>query len=264
MKQLQLTDLKSFAPSCPTCGKTFEKEYGVAAHHWQVHGEKLGEKEFTCDNCGDTFTRQRKEDYDHNFCGEDCMYEYQSGENHQNYNSVKVPCQYCGDVCERNESHIGELGPFCDHDCYGSWLSENWSGKNNSNSTGQMIECEYCGKSKYKANYQLDGRTHFCSVGCKQKYDKENSHPADLVTAVRRSLSKHSWGKVAGDYREENPTCEWCGTNGNMKPDVHHIIPVIVGGTNDDEILMSVCRSCHERMERFVMQYPEFKPVLVE
>ena len=32
--------------------------------------------------------------------------------------------------------------------------------------------------------------------------------------------------------------------------EVHHIIPLAEGGTNDESNLMSLCRSCHEKIHR--------------
>ena len=45
--------------------------------------------------------------------------------------------------------------------------------------------------------------------------------------------------------------CERCLAAGVLTPTqhVHHIIPLKDGGTNDDDNLMALCRSCHDAIE---------------
>ena len=58
------------------------------------------------------------------------------------------------------------------------------------------------------------------------------------------------WHKIRNRYARAHPLCERCLSKGKYTPmeEVHHIIPVNCGGSNDDSNLMSLCRSCHEQM----------------
>ena len=58
------------------------------------------------------------------------------------------------------------------------------------------------------------------------------------------------WHKIRNRYAKAHPLCERCLSKGKYTPmeEVHHIIPVNRGGSNDDSNLMSLCRSCHEQM----------------
>ena len=58
------------------------------------------------------------------------------------------------------------------------------------------------------------------------------------------------WHKIRANYVRAHPFCEQCYREGKMIPveEVHHIIPLSQGGTHDPENLMSLCRSCHNKM----------------
>jgi len=58
------------------------------------------------------------------------------------------------------------------------------------------------------------------------------------------------WKKIRARYVKVHPLCERCLAEGRITPveEVHHILPVNRGGTNDDGNLMSLCRSCHNKI----------------
>jgi len=60
----------------------------------------------------------------------------------------------------------------------------------------------------------------------------------------------HGWKTVRDSYAKEHPLCERCLAEGRTTPmdEVHHILPVKKGGTHARENLMSLCRSCHNRI----------------
>lgn len=47
-------------------------------------------------------------------------------------------------------------------------------------------------------------------------------------------------------YLREHPICVRCGRKAS---EVHHITPIIFGGTNDDVNLASLCSSCHKEWD---------------
>jgi 5-methylcytosine-specific restriction protein A len=58
------------------------------------------------------------------------------------------------------------------------------------------------------------------------------------------------WRKIRTRYVHKHPLCEECLKHGRFVPveEVHHIVPISEGGTNDESNLMSLCRSCHEKI----------------
>lgn len=58
------------------------------------------------------------------------------------------------------------------------------------------------------------------------------------------------WRKIRNRYAKKHPLCERCLKEGRLTPmsEVHHILPVKRGGSNDESNLMSLCHSCHEKI----------------
>lgn len=58
------------------------------------------------------------------------------------------------------------------------------------------------------------------------------------------------WRKIRTRYVHKHPFCEECLKHGRyvLVEEVHHIVPISEGGTNDESNLMSLCRSCHEKI----------------
>lgn len=81
-----------------------------------------------------------------------------------------------------------------------------------------------------------------------------------IYDAVKKQLTP-SFYTVRDDARADE--CHRCGASG-CKLDVHHLVPIMSGGTNDSWNFMTLCESCHRKAESFIRQYPEFDPVLVE
>lgn len=81
-----------------------------------------------------------------------------------------------------------------------------------------------------------------------------------IYDAVKKQLGDESWQTTRARIREQqNGECALCGSCiGTL--DVHHIVPLMAGGCNADELLMGLCPPCHNRAEAFV----QFEAVLVE
>ena len=58
------------------------------------------------------------------------------------------------------------------------------------------------------------------------------------------------WPRIRKNYVSTHPFCEMCLKNGVMTPvaEVHHRIPLSQGGTNKADNLVSLCRSCHNKV----------------
>lgn len=90
-----------------------------------------------------------------------------------------------------------------------------------------------------------------CMTRIKRIKDKQKYYDKDKVKAINDSNTCQSQSidnKAKRAYKETHkPYCEVCGEP--MK-DVHHIIPVREGGTNDEDNLICLCRSCHQKAHR--------------
>ncbi|MFB9324284.1 HNH endonuclease, partial [Cryptosporangium minutisporangium] len=82
-----------------------------------------------------------------------------------------------------------------------------------------------------------------------------------IYEAVKAQL-KPSFSTVKDDYRDDH--CELCGVDENgRKHDVHHIVPIMAGGTNDEWNMMTLCRDCHGTVEWYSrLTIPEMDPML--
>lgn len=60
------------------------------------------------------------------------------------------------------------------------------------------------------------------------------------------------WRKIRVQYINESPLCEECLKSGKLVPalEVHHIVEIDKGGSNDFSNLMSLCKPCHSRIGR--------------
>lgn len=208
---------------CPDCGS----EYSRLRQHWAmsecgpVDGAK---KTYTCslDGCDNTF-----EDYP-----------------------------------TRRETR-GRSEFYCSKEC-----------KNKGHRSGQWVNCSWCGSEVYKqeclleemGQYSIDH--HFCDKECESEFKKANwvleGHPnweggSYGVNAVRKGLSKNSWRDTARKARErDNHTCQMCGGNEAVRAhDVHHIIPVVSGGTNENWNLITLCIPCHRKAEEFTKKFTQ-------
>jgi len=100
-----------------------------------------------------------------------------------------------------------------------------------------------------------------CSYqGCpnltKERYCDEHKHlEVNHKTYYHREVDSNirygnKWTKVRRLYVRHHPLCEMCLKEGKFIPveEVHHIIPLSQGGTNDFSNLMSLCQSCHTKL----------------
>lgn len=59
-----------------------------------------------------------------------------------------------------------------------------------------------------------------------------------------------NWKRIRDKYVKAYLLCEECKKQGRLTPveEVHHIISLSKGGSNDFSNLMSLCKSCHFRI----------------
>lgn len=90
-------------------------------------------------------------------------------------------------------------------------------------------------------------RERFCEEHAKEeskryeKYDRSKEH------GVRYGAR---WRRIRNAYIGKHPLCELCMGEGRYTKaeEVHHILPLSHGGTNAEENLQALCKSCHSRI----------------
>ena len=66
--------------------------------------------------------------------------------------------------------------------------------------------------------------------------------------AYRRGYDKR-WSKIRAIYLAKHPTCKDCEAYSmiTIATEVHHIIPLTLGGTHREDNLMPLCKGCHSK-----------------
>ena len=87
-----------------------------------------------------------------------------------------------------------------------------------------------------------------CPELTSKKYCDNHKH-------LNRKKSKHynsHWRRIRSNFLKINPFCKECYKNNKLTAanEVHHIIPVYEGGTDDYDNLMALCKSCHSKITR--------------
>ena len=100
--------------------------------------------------------------------------------------------------------------------------------------------CSYPGCSRL-----TDGR--YCEEHRQIAGRQYNKYQRDPDTNQRYG---RAWRRTRLQYIQSHPLCEQCKREGRLTPaeEVHHIVPLADGGTNDAGNLMALCKSCHSRI----------------
>lgn len=231
--------------NCPTCNKEYKNLTAVKIHHTKTHGKSIAGFEYDCAWCGNTVIKNNTT-YEKAFCSNSCRDNWQSdnwsGENNPNFkDSIReLTCNYCGDTFKRYPSQAKNgRGKFCSMSC----SQKDKSGENAPNYQQVECVCQECGESFSVRKYRKDD-ARFCSYSCHYDYMDEGAsvYYGDM------------WDEVADEMREKaDNKCQICGTEGEKKLPVHHIIRVReFDNPNDahfEENLVVLCQSHHMKME---------------
>lgn len=239
MSQTNLSDFETSGVECPTCGERFKSERGMKYHHSVVHGESIQGWDLICEVCGEEFhTNQNPED--RKTCSRECSTELQ-----RKYTT----CKNCGEDFT-GQSNMS-AGDFCSRECHSEY-----------NQT--TVTCEWCGLEETVPQSRSEYK--FCSMGCKGAAQSERQQGRDnpywrggrdFYTRVRANLSDESWRSIAAQARQKHGfECYKCGKSQEEHPkklEVHHIIPVMDGGTNGLWNLIPLCSTCHKTVEWYTV-----------
>lgn len=81
---------------------------------------------------------------------------------------------------------------------------------------------------------------------------------------VKNSTERHRhehtrrWQRLRLFYLRANPLCIDCKKQDKIVPasEVHHIVPIARGGTDDESNLEALCKSCHSKKTAEENRYP--------
>jgi hypothetical protein len=264
MRQYQIQDYETDGATCPECGQKYSGRSGLSKHHAAKHGEKF-KPLAACDWCGTQYTENvgNLSANDRHYCSDDCrsksFSDQRSGESSPCYveRSKKV-CDECGSSFEVLPS---EPYRFCSWECYSDYER---------NRTPEYAEgpdewvCEWCGDT-YERYPSSKGR--FCSRDCADEWKSTltgHDHPlweggTDWYRTIRSSLGPTGWKTQRDEYL--NDKCELCGDS-EVTLALHHIIPLLSGGTNAAYNYMTLCRRCHTETELYTKGLDEVNQIL--
>jgi 5-methylcytosine-specific restriction endonuclease McrA len=131
-------------------------------------------------------------------------------------------------------------------------------------------ECANCGDTIHrKRSHAAEYDELYCGRACQAEHRSERftgqDHPnwrggKSLIDAVKKQL-RPAFSAVREECRGQE--CQKCGSS-DARLDVHHIVPVSAGGTNEDWNLITLCRSCHGTAEAYTRDLPGMGAVLCE
>jgi 5-methylcytosine-specific restriction enzyme A len=99
----------------------------------------------------------------------------------------------------------------------------------------------------YPGCNRLTGTGIYCEEHTKQENKSYNRFQRDPESNKQYG---RAWKRVRDRYIKAHPLCEECKKNGRLTPvkEVHHVLPLSRGGSNDFDNLQSLCKSCHSRI----------------
>lgn len=109
------------------------------------------------------------------------------------------------------------------------------------------MPCKLKKPCRYPGCPKLTSET-YCNQHKKQVTKEYNTYSRNQ--AVNRQRYGSNWQRIRKMFVARHPFCEECLKKNKYVPvqDVHHIVPLSRGGTNDFSNLQSLCKSCHNRI----------------
>ena len=94
---------------------------------------------------------------------------------------------------------------------------------------GRLIDGRYCDEHRQSIDHQY------------------NRYLRDPDTNKRYG---RAWKRLRARFLLRHPLCEECKSESRLSvaEEVHHILPLANGGTNDEGNLMALCKSCHSKI----------------
>lgn len=102
--------------------------------------------------------------------------------------------------------------------------------------TSLVSHGRYCAEHRH-----LAARNHIALRQARKDYEQRVNRPS----ASERGYDA-DWQVIRARFLAEHPRCP-CGERATL---VHHIIPLAAGGTNDEDNLVALCASCHNKVHQ--------------
>lgn len=243
---------------CPDCDQSFDTEIGMKVHRTKIHRSSNNTNyEYECTKCdfGTDSSRGLK---------------YHRVQKHNDDLFQEIECEVCSTVVERTPSEINEK-TFCSWECRSEYLSgreqpdELVEKRAAAQRNKVEVECDYCGEEFLRTPKRVEKFEYqYCNHECKGKHHSEkfsgSNHPRwsggeSGIDFIRKHIRDEGWQQTAERIREKyDRTCQMCGSKPSDRDralDVHHIVPLIAGGTNADELLLPLCLDCHRTAESY-------------
>lgn len=299
MRQSDLDEFSSDAVECPTCGESYDSEVALKAHHqwhddsyWEAiiqneydesplefiqkrHHNLLKTIQEIADELGCSITAIQNMAERHGVSTRDLSeakeVEWKKLDDEGRKARLDAPHEKTRELVEEGKHNFTDWadGTSLDErisrtaaarkaarDKYGDGGSLGYLWENRSDEMLEWVsENAALGTPAREENGMkgVSGQAHPRWRGGKNLYD-----------AVKKCIRRESWNETRERAREEaGRECEMCGeSQSNRGLDVHHIVPLMCGGTNRDGNLMALCQSCHRIVEAHTREL--FDSVLVE
>jgi endogenous inhibitor of DNA gyrase (YacG/DUF329 family) len=252
---------------CEICGREF-KNFKTLARHLRTH--KITSKNYydkylkkegegICPICGKETNYINLNKGYRKFCSKKCA---KSGENHPLYGKHRSE----ETKKKISDAHKGENNPF-----YGKHhtketkkkISEANKGEKNPNygkhpsdeTRKKMSDANKGENSSNYGNHRSEETKKKISEG--NKGEKNGNFKGGV--SIRQfeeafGISLEEWKKLAQEIRKrDNFICQFCGKKNAT--DVHHIIPRRIKIDNSPDNLITLCRSCHAKIEHLTDKY---------
>lgn len=184
----------------------------------------------------------------------------------QRTNEPNVVCLYCGKAFHVKPYSIKRgRGKYCSKECQ--------------RNAGSVVKtCEVCGTEfRFKASHAAKGEGRYCSMKCRSigyiqrgvmsgknapRYIDGMSQSPEYVRRASHNRRVQKRGN-GGEYTiqawkelcdKHGNKCLACGRD-DVLLTVDHVVPVVLGGTNDISNLQPLCKSCNSKKHAQVIDY---------
>ena len=188
-----------------------------------------------------------------------------------NISMARYTCKVCGKEVIRKPCEVGKTGDvYCSHECYNTILrgetnpnfNNHWAEELRQSQSVTLKATFRNGRKTWNKGLTKvdDPRLAKCGVigNDNGKYSKGSKRPDNIwrnlfnSAGVRFGLQKIHKYKYHAKFwlilrdevlKRDNNQCQLCGKTGDLI--IHHKIPVKMGGKDDIDNLITLCRICH-------------------
>jgi 5-methylcytosine-specific restriction endonuclease McrA len=250
---------------CRACGDEFDdRRHGtrgrkrkrcdacIAAGALRPRRQKLpGKVEAQCVGCGELFPRWPSDAARGRtkFCSQECHRRYRKS----HVARITKHCSWC-----RSEFQVIPYrsdAKFCSQQCYGLAKS--------AEVTPLTAQCQGCGSEfEVKPSQLRRGHGKYCSQRCRYPNPGQGRARYKLVRRLRIAATKSEkidWRSVFSTYSGKCALCRRStpkskrGTTARNAPEIDHIVPIAVGGSDTYDNVQLLCRECNQKKAKSII-----------